>query len=55
MAKSPKQVDPMHSAYSKCVDVAVQAGQITAKVGQDIVKAGDPEQAIADLEERGRY
>ena len=51
MAKSPKQVDPMHSAYSKCVDVAVQAGQITAKVGQDIVKAGDPEQAIADLVE----
>lgn len=51
MAKSPKQVDPLHGAYSKCVDLAVQAGKLTAKAGQDILASNDINKAIADMVE----
>ena len=46
-----KNVDPLHGAYSKCVDIAVQAGKLTAKAGQDILAADDINKAIADMVE----
>ncbi len=49
MAKSPKQLDPLHGKYSKCIDVAVQAGKITKSMGQEILKADSPEDAISNL------
>jgi hypothetical protein len=51
LAKSPKQIDPLHGAYSKCVDIAVQGGHLTAKAGQDILKSDNIDRAIADLVE----
>lgn len=49
MAKSPKQLDPLHGKYSKCIDVAVQAGKISKSMGQEILKADSPEDAISNL------
>ena len=49
LAKSPKQLDPLHGKYSKCIDVAVQAGKITKSMGQEILKADSPEDAISNL------
>ena len=46
-----KNVDPLHGAYSKCVDIAVQAGKLTAKAGQDILASDDINKAIADMVE----
>jgi hypothetical protein len=44
-----KNLDPLHSAYSKCIDVAVQAGRITKGLGQSILNAENPEEAITNL------
>jgi len=49
LAKSPKQLDPLHGKYSKCIDVAVQAGKISKSMGQEILKADSPEDAISNL------
>jgi len=49
LAKSPKQSDPLHGKYSKCIDVAVQAGKISKSMGQEILKADSPEDAISNL------
>jgi hypothetical protein len=49
LAKSPKQLDPLHGKYSKCIDVAVQAGKISKSMGQEILKADSPEDAIFNL------
>ena len=34
-----KNLDPLHGAYSKCIDVAIQAGKISKSMGQEILKA----------------
>ena len=44
-----KNLDPLHGAYSKCIDVAVQAGKISKAMGQEILKADSPEDAISNL------
>ena len=44
-----KNIDPLHGAYTKCIDVAVQAGRISNKVGQEILAAADPEEAVSNL------
>ena len=44
-----KNLDPLHGAYSKCIDVAVQAGKISKSMGQEILKADSPEDAISNL------
>ena len=49
LAKSPKQLDPLHGKYSKCIDVAVQGGKISKLMGQEILKADSPEDAISNL------
>lgn len=46
-----KNLDPLHGAYSKCVDLAVQAGKLTAKAGQDILASDDINKSIADMVE----
>jgi hypothetical protein len=48
LAKSPKTLDPLHSTYSKCIDIAVQGGKISKQLGQEILKAENPEDAIAN-------
>jgi len=49
LAKSPKQLDPLHGAYSKCIDIAVEAGKISKSMGQEILAAESPEDAISNL------
>ena len=44
-----KNLDAIHSKYSKCIDTAVQAGRITKVIGQNVLAAENPEEAIANL------
>lgn len=44
-----KNLDPLHGAYSKCIDVAVEAGKISKSMGQEILNAESPEDAISNL------
>jgi hypothetical protein len=50
-AKKPKvkNIDPVHTGYTKCVDAAVQAGRITGKIGQEILRSSNPAEAISGL------
>ena len=34
-----KNVDAVQTAYTRCVDVAVQAGKITTQMGQQILRS----------------
>ena len=44
-----KNIDPVHTGYTKCVDVAVQTGRITRKIGDDILRSTNPAEAISGL------
>jgi hypothetical protein len=50
-AKKPKvkNIDPVHTGYTKCVDAAVQTGRITRKIGDDILRSTNPAEAISGL------
>jgi hypothetical protein len=44
-----KNVDPVQTAYTRCVDVAVQAGKITTQMGQQILRSSEPDVTISNL------
>ena len=44
-----KNVDPVQTPYTLCVDVAVQAGKITTKMGQEILRSSEPDVTISNL------